>query len=166
MKIWLGLIFILTSAHVFAINPPPPQEFVDQYLAIAITYDVKTLQGKKSNWECDYPIIHNTAGYIGYGKSESEAIRRVQLVCMKGECQRLGERSREATEELNAMSEQEYRDFLEFTGDSLEEIEAQMKNRGKLKPSEGLTCENAGPTYRLATFDSCVLLPIRCQETK
>lgn len=164
MKNIFGLALLIFSMNVIAVKAPS-QEIVDQYISVALKNDVTTLQGKKSKWSCTFSIMHEKEGFIGHGKTVDEAIQRLQLVCIKSQCQKVGQWADEGQVRLDAMSDQEYRDLLEFLGKSPEEIEIAVQTRGIKISTEGMTCENSGPQYRTLAFDSCFSVPVSCGKS-
>lgn len=164
MKSLLGIVLILSASTLFAARPPN-QDVVDKYVEIAQKADVEKLQGKKSKYQCRFDMIHNDPSFFANAKTMDEAIQRLQLICIKSQCQKVGEMLDEAGVRLNAMSEKEFRDFLEFTGATPEEIEIAVQNRGNQTSSKDLTCATGTPAMRTLAFDTCFAVPVVCTKT-
>ena len=164
MKSILGILLILTSSTLFAARPPN-QDVVDKYVEIAQNADVAKLQGKKSKFQCRFDMVHDDPSFFANAKTMDEAVQRLQLICIKSQCQKVGEMLDEGAARLNAMSEKEYRDFLEFAGATPEEIEIALQNRGNQGTSKDLTCATGTPAMRTLAFDSCFAVPVSCQKT-
>lgn len=159
----LGIV-LLISSMVFAARPPS-QDVIDQYVEIAQKADVKKLQGKKSKFQCRFALMHDDPSFFANAKTMDEAVQRLQLICIKSQCQRVGEMMDEGAARLNAMSEKEFRDFLEFSGATPEEIELAIQNRGLEASQKDLTCESGTPSMRMLAFDSCFAVPVECSKT-
>lgn len=159
MKILFFLL--LASFQVFAVKPPE-QNVIDQYVDLAIKTDEKTLKGK-GKFECGFAMIHDRS-MVAYGKKVDDAIQRLELLCIKSQCQKIGLIAQEGVDSVAALSEQEFRDFMEFSGATPQQIEIAGKNRSQKSDISDMTCENAPASYRMLAFDSCFAVPVECSK--
>lgn len=163
MKCFSFIILFFVSLNSFAAKAPN-QEVVDYYINLANQLDVKSLQGIKSDWKCSFELIHDDPNFFARSKTPEEAVQRLQLICIKSQCQRLGEIVQSAMDKVASMPEQEYRDYLEFSGFSQTEIENALLKRNNVPKIQKLTCDNASPLLRTIAFDTCFTVPVQCQK--
>lgn len=157
--ILLCIIFNLCAVSAL----PPSQNIVDQYVAVALYAEVKDLKGKSSKWNCRFPIMYESLS--ASGKDQEDASLHLQLLCIKEQCQQLGDKVAKEVDNLQILPEQEFRDLLEFSGRSADEIEATMLTRKNYSASNTvtLTCKNS-TQFRMIAFDSCFSPPMECQH--
>lgn len=162
MKTSLSFIFIFLSFNGMT-TTPPVQNTVDQYVYLALKTDIKVIQGKSKKWSCRFPVLHESLAALG--KDQNDALMRLQLLCIKEQCQELGKQVAANVKNLLDSPENDYRDFLEFTGRTAEEIEAAVQSRKNYSQEtvKVLTCNNSA-MFRTAAFDSCIAVPVECQK--
>lgn len=145
------------------------QELVDQYVQLAITADAQTLAGSErgARFSCRFPVLQNTA-LRAWGKTEEEAANRLQLLCIKDECARLGARVNQAARDLREMPADELDDFLEFSGMEEAERNQTIANRGTYDETTApvQNCATGSPTFRAVAFTFCFSAPVECSSSK
>lgn len=166
MKILVLGLFCAFTIQAMAITPPN-QNIIDQYVQIALSTSAKELKGNesRSKWACHFPIIHESFGY-NYSNDINEATQRLQLSCIKNQCEGLIDEVIQKEEEIQNMSDSDYRDFLEFMGKSQIEI-AEMLQMRKNQTTSGprLNCNNSAH-FRMMAFDSCFTVAVECKRNR
>lgn len=160
------IFYLLTILSLKAMSiTPPNQHILDQYVSIALQVDVQTLIGKKGKFSCNFASIHDSSISI-FGKNLEEASTRLQLVCIKNQCQKISKEEKESMEKIQNMPENDLRDYLEFIGYSADEIQKKVVQIKTASPnlSGPFTCENGSASIRMTVFDSCFAVPLECRE--
>lgn len=159
----MPLLFII-SINVMAVTPPTI-EVVNQYVSFAHKVDIEVLKKNPGPWTCKYDLIHDQETIYGSAKNMKDATTAMQLVCIKHQCDTLGETIDEAQKNLKKLSESDLRDFLEFQGLSQADIDkkvVQIKNN-PVNPSSA-NCLNGTDSMRMLAFDTCFAVPVVCSK--
>jgi hypothetical protein len=163
MKIIIIMFFITLNFSTFAAMAPSSQNVVDQYVETALNADIKILAGdKRDPWTCHYMFVHDSSGR---GDTMLTATTRMQLSCIKNQCEELISSIATQVEKIKDLSESDFSDLLEFQGKSKEEIQKaliQHKNKSYEKQPT-MTCENSA-LVRMTAFDSCFAIPVECSK--
>lgn len=145
------------------------QELVDQYVQLAITADAQTLAGSErgARFSCQFPLLQNPE-LKAWGKDMKEASNRLQLLCIKEECARLGAKVNRAASELRDLPASELDDFLEFSGMEEAEREQTIASRGNYdeRTAPVHNCATGSPTFRTVAFTLCFATPVECSSLK
>lgn len=159
IKYFIALFIISTSANVFG---APSQDVVDKHVGLALSLPEKEILNGKGKRSCSFSFIHDKS-WVGIGNSQQEAATRLQLFCIKKQCEQLVDQVRKSLEDILDLPEQDYRDLLEFSGKTPEQIEAIILERklGLSKEKTILGC-NKSASLRMTAFDFCYSVPVEC----
>lgn len=161
----LLLSLLLISFTAFAQS----QELIDQYVQLAITSDSATLAGTQrgARVSCQFGMLQNP-NLKAWGADTREASNRLQLLCIKDQCARLGAQVNQAAAELRDMPESDLQDFLEFSGMEAEERERTISNRNNYNETTApvFNCATGSPTFRMVAFTMCFSTPVDCQRSR
>lgn len=165
MRCLIFALILTVSTNLVAVTLAS-QELIDQYVHLATTTDTTELAGKKGKFSCSFPVIHDPS-LRSRGKSIDEAIQRLQLLCIKEQCNKLSDVVHQSLGDFLNMPENELRDFMEFLGYSIEEIEAALINKKSMHDGSlpKQTCATGTPTFRTAAFEFCFSTPVHCQKS-
>jgi hypothetical protein len=158
----LSLIILGFSINSFAVIPPS-QDVVDKYVEMALSINEQKLSNEKGKFQCSFDFPEYS-GMNAKGKSYDEAIQKLQLICIKHQCETLGEKVNQSMKNLASMPDSDLRDFLEFNHMSKDEIERTLRAIRDNSIDKGPTqnCLNGPAHFRQAAFDFCFATPVGC----
>lgn len=139
------------------------QEFADHIISVAKNNSEKEIRGKGGRIECSYFAYYS---YTVRSNDVNDAWGRLKLLCIKKECEKLGEIYEGFARKDAQLSEEEYRDKMEFGGHSKEAIDRAVKDRFNFDKFKGMTCDNAEPYQRYFAFNICDAMPVNCFDKK
>ncbi len=158
-KLIFSILIIFSS--ISSAQTPPSLEVIDGYVAIAHALDEESLRGEDSKWKCNFSIMHNNLN--ASAMTIEQATQRLQLLCIKKECQNIGSKVSESSKKIMQMEAQELRRLLEFAQYPLEEIDLILKQRDTFHtPREELNCKTGPSSYKMLAVDSCFSIPVTC----
>jgi hypothetical protein len=164
MKNLIKVILLFLSFNLMAAHPPSI-EVINSYVELAQKIDVKALQRISGPWTCQFDMIHDPQSIFASANEMNEATTALQLICIKNQCDTLGERINESQQKLKDMSESDLKDFLEFRGYNDSEIEQKiLQIKTAPKPTTNLNCKTGSDLMRTVAFDSCFAIPVVCQK--
>lgn len=150
---------ISASASAFTV---PSQDLVDQHVNLALKISEKEILNGKGKHSCNFAFIHDKS-WTSTGNNREEAATRLQLYCIKKQCEALVEQVKQSIADILNLPDEDYRDLLEFSGKTPKQIEEALieRNNGIAKEKPVLGCTSSA-NFRVSAFDSCYSVPLEC----
>lgn len=153
------LLFIILSFQALAI---PTNQTVNQLIQLStmIDSDKAYHDGK---WSCESELSPDVKFYAKDNRQDL-AILKTQLLCIKHQCENIGEKVNEEFYVLKQMTNEEFTRYLESLNYSPSEIILLIKKRDELNSLPKQTCQTSSQLERNLVVDLCLVNLVTCHN--